>query len=141
MNNKKIANNSSSWMKQFEIITQHPKETRALFGCCCWFFFFFLIYLFLSPIIHHFLFNFCHLSLKILKFPNIHPFGNCFHFTSLNYFYCFAGPTHGPKEDFFFFFFLCLSLPPLNFSLLFFWTVFGKTVQKSTHQSRQNSIN
>ena len=112
MNNKKIANNSSSWMKQFEIITQHPKEIRALFGCCCWFFFFFfffLIYLFLSPITHHFLFNFCHSSLKILKFPSIHPFGNCFHFTSLNYFYCFAGPTHGPKEYFFFFFF------PLSF--------------------------
>ena len=59
-----------------------------------------------------------HSSLKIPQFPNIHPFGYCFQFTSLNYFYYFVGPTHSPKEDFslplFFFFFLRLSLEHLQ---------------------------
>ena len=73
------------------------------------------MFVFLFLITHHSSLNFHHLllithhsSLKIPQFPNIHPFGYCFQFTSLNYFYYFVGPTHSPKEDFsltlFFFF-------------------------------------
>ena len=107
-----------SWMEKINRLWS-LWDTQVLYG----FFFFFG-----SLIIPHSILVTHHSSLKIPQFPNSHPFGNCFHFTSLNYFYCFLGPTHWPKEDFslpFFFFsffpwLLHLSLPLLFFFLFFF---------------------
>ena len=50
--------------------------------------------LFSSLITPHSIFLTPHSLFKIPQFPNTHPFGNYFQFTSLNYFYYFVGPTH-----------------------------------------------
>ena len=91
------------------------------------------MFVFLFLITHHSSLNFHHSllithhsSLKIPQFPNTHPFGYCFQFTPLNYFYYFVGPTHSPKEDF--------SLPHFFF---FFPSSFSRTFAGSGGRARE----
>ena len=66
-------------------------------------------FFFLSLITHHPIFVTLHPYLKIPKFPNSHPFGFCFHFSSLKYFHVFVChiPEHLVRDPYM----ISISLP------------------------------